>query len=168
MPWLYCFAGFIVFRFFALLFFSILNDLIFAYNIFITIIWVLIIPASIYGWLTVYSLYVELADLTKLEDLAHLRVSLSLQSLSKTFLTHSFRFELSDGNDAVVKCLHYSLLGWITSCHTSFDLCEHHAHGHSNLLSVLKISRIEIFFINVKYLFLTEKDNQCPFFYCFF
>ncbi|XP_063705474.1 uncharacterized protein LOC134834666 [Culicoides brevitarsis] len=87
MPWLYVFAGFIVFRFFALLFFSILNDLIFAYNIFITVVWVLIIPASVYGWLTVYSLYVELADLTKLEDLAHLRMG-TMQSLNAS-TTHS-------------------------------------------------------------------------------
>lgn len=33
------------------------------------------ISGSIYGWLTVYSVFIELADLTKLEDLAHLRVS---------------------------------------------------------------------------------------------
>uniref|UniRef100_A0A336LQI4 CSON001065 protein n=1 Tax=Culicoides sonorensis TaxID=179676 RepID=A0A336LQI4_CULSO len=87
MPWLWCFAVFICFRFFALLFFSIVNDLIFAYNIFITLIWCLIVPAGLYGWLTVYSLYVELADLTKLEDLAHLRMG-TMQSLNAS-TTHS-------------------------------------------------------------------------------
>lgn len=133
MPWLYVFAGFIVFRFFALLFFSILNDLIFAYNILITIIWVLIIPASVYGWLTVYSLYVELADLTKLEDLAHLRVSFF--ALIETLRNLFSVLKPLDGNNAVTKCLHNSFLGWITSSNTSFDLCLDYANGHSNLLS---------------------------------
>lgn len=32
---------------------------------------------NVYGWLLVYSLYLELSDLSKLEDLAHLRVSIS-------------------------------------------------------------------------------------------
>lgn len=38
--------------------------------------WIAIILAGVYGWLTIYSLYIELADLTRLEDLAHLRVSI--------------------------------------------------------------------------------------------
>lgn len=40
-------------------------------------LWIMIISFSLYGWLVVYSLYLELSDLTKLEDLAHLRVSVS-------------------------------------------------------------------------------------------
>lgn len=75
VPWLWSFAAFIVFRFFAFLFFSIVNDLIFAYNVFIMLSWIAIIIAGVYGWLNVYSLYIELVDLTRLEDLAHLRVS---------------------------------------------------------------------------------------------
>lgn len=39
-----------------------------------TLLWIVIIAGSLYGWLVVYSLYLELSDLTKLEDLAHLRV----------------------------------------------------------------------------------------------
>lgn len=74
IPWLYSFAAFTVFRFFAFLFFSIVNDLIFAYNIMICLLWILFISFSVYGWLIVYSLYIELSDLTRLEDLAHLRV----------------------------------------------------------------------------------------------
>uniref|UniRef100_A0A182S6V0 Uncharacterized protein n=1 Tax=Anopheles maculatus TaxID=74869 RepID=A0A182S6V0_9DIPT len=48
---------------------------------------VVIIVASIYGWLMVYSLYLELADLTKLEDLAHLRMG-TMQSLNAS-VAHS-------------------------------------------------------------------------------
>lgn len=75
IPWLYSFAVFIIFRVFAFLFFSIVNDLIFAYNVMICLLWIVFISFSIYGWLVVYSLFIELRDLTKLEDLAHLRVS---------------------------------------------------------------------------------------------
>ena len=78
------------FRFFAFLFFAIVNDLIFFYNITMTMLWIMIIAFSIYGWLVVYSLYLELSDLTKLEDLAHLRVSmnykLEFNSFVKLFL----------------------------------------------------------------------------------
>lgn len=74
VPWLWSFGIFTGFRFLAFLFFAIVNDLIFFYNIAMTMLWIVIISASLYGWLVVYSLYLELSDLTKLEDLAHLRV----------------------------------------------------------------------------------------------
>lgn len=75
VPWLYSFAIFTIFRFFAFLYFGIVNDLYFGYNITISFLWILFTAASSYGWMIVYSLYIELSDLTKLEDLAHLRVS---------------------------------------------------------------------------------------------
>ena len=37
--------------------------------------WTIFCALNVYGWIIVYSLYLELSDLTKLEDLAHLRVS---------------------------------------------------------------------------------------------
>lgn len=80
LPWLWSFAVFTTLRFLAWLFFSIVNDLIFAYNIFICLFWIVLIVLSVWGWLVVYSLYIELRDLSKLEDLAHLRVSSFLQS----------------------------------------------------------------------------------------
>jgi len=52
--------------------------MIFGYNIAMCVLWIVYTVASVYGWLLVYSLYLELSDLTKLEDLAHLRVSRSL------------------------------------------------------------------------------------------
>lgn len=78
VPWLYCFAIFTLFRLFAFVFGSIVNDMIFGYNIAMCFLWIIYTVASVYGWLLVYSLYLELSDLTKLEDLAHLRVSKSL------------------------------------------------------------------------------------------
>lgn len=74
LPWLWSFAVFTILRSLAWLFFSIVNDLIFAYNIFICLFWIVLIILSVWGWLVVYSLYIELRDLSKLEDLAHLRV----------------------------------------------------------------------------------------------
>ncbi|KAJ8972851.1 hypothetical protein NQ317_010274 [Molorchus minor] len=81
MPWLYTFAVFTAFRLLAFLFFSIVNDLIFAYNVLMCLLWTVFIVCSVYGWILVYSLYIELVDLTKLEDLAHLRIG-TMQSLN--------------------------------------------------------------------------------------
>ncbi|XP_073818254.1 protein pasi2 [Musca autumnalis] len=74
LPWLWTFAVFTVWRLLALLFFAIVNDLYFAYNAVMVFLWSVCILVSIYGWCCVYSLFLELVDLTKLEDLAHLRM----------------------------------------------------------------------------------------------
>lgn len=81
LPWIYTFAVFTIFRFLAFLFFSIVNDMIFAYNVIMCLLWTIFIIISGYGWALVYSLYIELSDLTKLEDLAHLRMG-TMQSLN--------------------------------------------------------------------------------------
>lgn len=75
LPWLWSFAVFTIVRLLAFLFFSIVNDMIFAYNILMVVVWTLLLIGCAYSWLVIYSLYLELSDLTKLEDLAHLRVS---------------------------------------------------------------------------------------------
>lgn len=85
LPWLWSFAIFTMFRFLAFLFFSIVNDLYFGYNITLSFLWLIFSAFSFYGWLVVYSLYIELSDLTRLEDLAHLRVSFDLNYWIKTF-----------------------------------------------------------------------------------
>ncbi|EDV49801.1 uncharacterized protein LOC6552248 [Drosophila erecta] len=74
MPWLWSFAIFTVWRALALIFFAIVNDLYFAYNVLMVLLWTIFCVLSIYGWALVYSLFLELVDLTKLEDLAHLRM----------------------------------------------------------------------------------------------
>ncbi|XP_033165584.1 uncharacterized protein LOC117144504 [Drosophila mauritiana] len=74
MPWLWSFAIFTVWRALALIFFAIVNDLYFAYNVIMVLLWTIFCVLSIYGWVVVYSLFLELVDLTKLEDLAHLRM----------------------------------------------------------------------------------------------
>ncbi|KAH8272643.1 hypothetical protein KR044_008487, partial [Drosophila immigrans] len=74
LPWLWTYAVFTVWRALALIFFAIVNDLYFAYNIIMVLLWSIFCLVSIYGWAVVYSLFLELVDLTKLEDLAHLRM----------------------------------------------------------------------------------------------
>ncbi|XP_063230643.1 uncharacterized protein LOC134535462 isoform X2 [Bacillus rossius redtenbacheri] len=87
LPWIYIFAVFTLFRLFAFVFASIVNDMIFGYNVAMCLLWMVFTVASAYGWLLVYSLYLELSDLTKLEDLAHLRMG-TMQSLNAS-TTHS-------------------------------------------------------------------------------
>ncbi|KAK9875996.1 hypothetical protein WA026_011097 [Henosepilachna vigintioctopunctata] len=81
VPWIYIFAAFLIFRLLAYLFFSIVNDLYFGYNVTMVILWTLFIIIGAYGWVLVYSMYRELSDLTRLEDLAHLRMG-TMQSLN--------------------------------------------------------------------------------------
>ncbi|XP_017777662.1 PREDICTED: uncharacterized protein LOC108563481 isoform X2 [Nicrophorus vespilloides] len=73
VPWLYTFFVFCLFRVLANLFSNIVNDNIFAYNRLMVTFWLIFLAFSIYGWIIVYSFYIELSELTKLEDLAHLR-----------------------------------------------------------------------------------------------
>lgn len=110
VPWLYCFAAFTVFRLFSFIFSSVVNDMIFAYNIAMCLLWIIFICISFYGWLIVYSLYLELSDLTRLEDLAHLRVSHDgCLKRKKGFRFHrSLRF-ISDRHYAIIERIYHSL-----------------------------------------------------------
>ncbi|XP_071441080.1 uncharacterized protein pasi2 [Hetaerina americana] len=74
LPWIYCMGIFTLWRLLAFIFAAIVNDLIFGYNVLMCLLWIVFTCVDAYGWLLVYSLYLELSDLTKLEDLAHLRM----------------------------------------------------------------------------------------------
>lgn len=87
VPWLFSFAAFVLFRFIAWLFSSIANDPIFGYNFTMIVLGAVFTVINVYGWILVYSLYLELFDLTKLEDLAHLRIG-TMASLNAS-TTHS-------------------------------------------------------------------------------
>jgi hypothetical protein len=77
VPWMVCMLAFTVWRFFTFIFAAVVNDLIFSYNVIMCLIWIVLTFVNLGGFAAVYSLFLELSDLTKLEDLAHLRVSLS-------------------------------------------------------------------------------------------
>ena len=54
---------------------GIVNDMIFAYNIIMLIAWFFFNILNVFSFLCIYSLYLELTDLTKLQDLARLKVN---------------------------------------------------------------------------------------------
>lgn len=85
-PWLIIMAGFILFRTVAILFQSIANDLYFTYHQAMLFLWTILIPLNVFALLIVYSNYQELSDITKIEDIANLKMS-TLSSLqgSRTF-----------------------------------------------------------------------------------
>lgn len=87
VPWLYTFAAFAIFKFIAWMFVSTVNDQIFRYNMAMLLLWGIFTVMNVYGWILVYSLYLELFDLTKLEDLAQLRMG-TMASLNAS-TTHS-------------------------------------------------------------------------------
>lgn len=86
-PWLWTFAVFTIWRTLGLIFFAIVNDLYFVYNVIMVFLWSVFVVVCVCGWCVVYSLFLELADLTKLEDLAHLRMG-TMASLHAS-ATHS-------------------------------------------------------------------------------
>ena len=66
---------FTVWKIVAWVYSSIVNDMIFAYNIVMFIAWLIFNVLDPLCWICIYSLYLELNDLTKLQDLARLKVS---------------------------------------------------------------------------------------------
>lgn len=105
--WLRSMSIFIVIRFVAIVFQSTVNvrklsssiqsnffisfqDLYFAYHQAMLIIWFLLTMVNIFVWLVVYSNYQELSDITRLEDMAKLKMStLSSLNASRSFSHHS-------------------------------------------------------------------------------
>jgi hypothetical protein len=57
---------------------GIVNDMIFAYNILMLIVWFFFNIVNVMAFLCIYSLYLELSGLTKLQDFARLKVCHSL------------------------------------------------------------------------------------------
>ena len=126
VPWLYAFAVFTVFRLFAFLFASIVNDLIFGYNITMCLLWSLFSIINVYGWVLNYSLYLELRNLSKIEDYAHLRVSfmgfywkfllLILHNMSSIYL-----FSVTDGYHGFAQCINSKLSCWFKTNNSSWN-----------------------------------------------
>lgn len=100
-PWLLVMTIFVCFRTFATLFQSIANDLYFTYHQAMLLLWLMLIPANVFALLVVYSNYQELSDITKIEDMAKLKMStlsslqgsrtlshMSNQSLDSTYGRH--------------------------------------------------------------------------------
>lgn len=72
--WLLTMGIFTPWKIVAWVFAFIVNDMIFAYNIIMLIAWFFFNILDVFSFLCIYSLYLELTDLTKLQDLAKLKV----------------------------------------------------------------------------------------------
>jgi len=72
--WLYTMGIFTCWKWVAWGFGFIVNDMIFIYNIIMTFAWFFFNILNVLSFLCVYSLYLELNDLTKLQDMARLKM----------------------------------------------------------------------------------------------
>lgn len=73
-PWIWCMAIFTVWRSLVIIYASIVNDMVFAYHIIMCLFWILFILGNVYAWLVVHSFYHELCEVTRLEDVARVKV----------------------------------------------------------------------------------------------
>lgn len=85
--WIYSSALFIICRTVTIFFQSIVNDMYFGYHQAMLIIWLLLLAADVFAFLIVVSNYQELSNITKLEDMAKLKMS-TLSSLNTRSLSH--------------------------------------------------------------------------------
>ena len=74
VPWLWTMGLFAPFKVVAWGFSGIVNDMIFVYNVLMVLAWFGFNIINCFGWTCIYSLYLELRDLSKLQDLAKLKV----------------------------------------------------------------------------------------------
>ncbi|KAK8394080.1 hypothetical protein O3P69_006348 [Scylla paramamosain] len=73
-PWIWCMAIFTVWRSLVIIYASIVNDMVFTYHILMCLLWILFILGNVYAWLVVHSFYHELCEVTKLEDVARVKM----------------------------------------------------------------------------------------------
>ncbi|CAG0885122.1 unnamed protein product [Cyprideis torosa] len=86
VPWLVGMPVFFAWRIFHFVFYNFVNDLIFGYHAAMLFIWLILLAGCVYGWIVVYSFYLELCDLTRMEDLAKLK---AMSSLSNSYANQS-------------------------------------------------------------------------------
>ena len=57
---------------------GIVNDMIFVYNVLMLLVWFGLNILNCFGWVAIYSLYLELGDLSKIQHLARLKVKIDI------------------------------------------------------------------------------------------
>ena len=53
---------------------GIVNDMIFVYNVLMLLVWFGLNILNCFAWVVIYSVYLEFGDLSKIQDLARLKV----------------------------------------------------------------------------------------------
>ena len=88
--WLMVMGVFVMWRVLAWAYGSIVNDMIFGYHIFTLIIWMALSTLSALSWAVVYSLYLQLTSITKIETSARMKMDTmgSSRFQNLTFLKH--------------------------------------------------------------------------------
>jgi len=86
--WLYCMGFLTVWKIITWVYNGIVNDPIFAYNYLMLIIWFFLNIMNVFSWLCIYSLYLELDDLTKIQDMAKLKMD-TMSSMAPSRATSS-------------------------------------------------------------------------------
>lgn len=105
-PWLWVMSVFVCFRTVAIIFQSVANDLYFTYHQVMLLIWFILIPINIFVLLIVYSNYQELSDITKIEDMAKLKMS----TLSSLQGSRTFSHMSNQSLDSTYRMQHYGAL----------------------------------------------------------
>lgn len=72
--WLWSVGVVTIFRTLVVIYSSIVNDLVFGYHIVILLFGLLLLAGNIYAWLVVHSFYHELCEVTRLEDVARVKI----------------------------------------------------------------------------------------------
>ncbi|XP_068204451.1 uncharacterized protein [Palaemon carinicauda] len=99
-PWIWCMAIFTVWRGIIITYSSIVNDMIFAYHILMCLFWLMFIAGNIFAWLVVHSFYHELCEVTRLEDVARVKMdTMSTMGYSSRPTTPGARSTLSTQSD---------------------------------------------------------------------
>ncbi|XP_071522916.1 uncharacterized protein [Panulirus ornatus] len=75
-PWLWCMAVFTVWRLLITIYSSVVNDMLFSYHIAMCLFWTYFILVNVYAWLVVHSYYNELCEVTRLEDIAMVKMDM--------------------------------------------------------------------------------------------
>merc|ERR1712113_976713 len=75
--WLISMGIFTPWRVIAWVYAFIVNDMIFAYHIIMFFVWLIFNIVNIMSWMVMYSLYLELTGISKLEDMAKLNIDFS-------------------------------------------------------------------------------------------
>ncbi|XP_047482375.1 uncharacterized protein LOC125034545 isoform X1 [Penaeus chinensis] len=73
-PWIWCMALFTAWRILITIYSSIVNDMVFAYHVVMCLLWLLFIGGNTFAWLVVHSFYHELCEVTRLEDVARVKM----------------------------------------------------------------------------------------------
>ena len=73
-PWLYSMGFFVPWKIVTWGYATVVNDIIFGYHLFTFLFWTLLHAANIFCWVVVYSLYLQLQAVTRLESSARLKI----------------------------------------------------------------------------------------------